>query len=46
MIYSFRIAVFKKTLKQLANKLRICRPSKSYKITEENLIRLSTSQIN
>ena len=35
MIYSFRIAVFKKTLKQLANKLRICRPSKSYTITEK-----------
>ena len=30
IIYSFRIAVFKKTLKQLANKLRICRPPKSY----------------
>ena len=35
MIYSFRIAVFKKTLKQLANKLRICRPSKSYTIREK-----------
>ena len=34
VIYSFRIAVFKKTLKQLANKLRICRPSKSYTIRE------------
>ena len=34
IIYSFRIAVFKKTLKQLANKLRICRPSKSYTIRE------------
>ena len=35
IIYSFRIAVFKKTLKQLANKLRICRPSKSYTIREK-----------
>ena len=35
IIYSFRIPVFKKTLKQLANKLRICRPSKSYTITEK-----------
>ena len=35
IIYSFRIAVFKKTLTQLANKLRICRPSKSYTIREK-----------
>ncbi|CAH3159678.1 unnamed protein product [Porites evermanni] len=35
IIYSFRIAVFKKTLKQLANKLRICRPSRSYTIGEK-----------
>ena len=35
IIYSFRIAVFKKTLTELANKLRICRPSKSYTIREE-----------
>ena len=35
IIYSFRIAVFKKTLTQLANKLRICMPSKSYTIREK-----------
>ena len=35
IIYSFRIAVFKKTLKQLANKMKICRPSKSYTIREK-----------
>ena len=35
IIYSFRIAVFKKTLKQLANKKKICRPSKSYTIREK-----------
>ena len=34
-IYIFRIAVFKKSLKQLANKLRICKPSKSYTIREK-----------
>ena len=35
IIYSFRIAVFKKTLTQLANTLRIFRPSKSYTIREK-----------
>ena len=35
IIYSFRIAMFKKTLKQLANKKKICRPSKSYTIREK-----------
>ena len=35
VIYSFRTAVFKKTLKLLANKLRICRPSKRYTIREK-----------
>ena len=34
-IYIFRIAVFKKSLKQLVNKLRICKPSKRYTIREK-----------